>query len=108
MPKPRGKEHTTLTETASLVVRELKALPGIKMIAPGMIKTSTKRKSGVRFVTCVYTSGGMELIVSGQSVQKVAVHTDSPTESKLIFKTLTKSKRLKDFEFKEREKNPGI
>jgi hypothetical protein len=106
MPKPRGKEHTTLTETASLVVRELKALPGIKMIAPGMIKTSTKRKSGLRFVTCVYTSGGMELIISGQSVQKVAVHTSQ--SAKAIFKTLTASKRLKDFEFKEREKKPGV
>ena len=104
--KNRGKEHTTLTETAALVVRELGAIPGIKMIAPGMIKTSTKRKSGLRFVTCVYTSGGMELIISGQSVQKVAVHTD--TDAKTIFKTLTKSKRLKDFEFKEREKKPGV
>lgn len=105
MPKPRGKEHTTLTETAALVVRELKPLNGIKMIAPGIIKTNSKRGAGARFVTAVYTTAGMELIISGQSVQKVAVHTS--IDAKTIFKQLKTSKKLRDFEFKERVKKPG-
>ncbi|MEM9336456.1 MAG: DUF2103 domain-containing protein [Patescibacteria group bacterium] len=74
MPKPRGREHSTLTQTATLVVRELEKIPGIKMIAPGEIRTSG-RGSGRKFVSVNYTTSGMELIISGQSSQKVAVHT---------------------------------
>ena len=105
MPKPRGREHTTLTETATLVVSELMKIPGIKMIAPGVINTSARASSGQRFVTAVYTSAGLELIITGQSVQKVAVHTAEP---KQVFATLTKSKKLGNFTFKERERKPGV
>ncbi len=105
MPKPRGREHTSLTETATLVVRELEKLPGIKMIAPGEIKTGRRKRGGGRFVTAVYTRPGMELLISGQSVQRVAVHTDHPT---VIFNELQKAKSLRDFAFSERERKPGI
>ena len=105
MAKNRGKEHTTLTETAEEVVSVLKGLSGIKMIAPGMI-TTNGRKSGGRFVTIVYTTAGFELIISGQSVQKVAVHAEK-TNLKAIIEVLKSSKRLKNFEFKERERKPG-
>ncbi len=104
MPKPRGREHSTLTETASAVVKEVKKIPGIKMIAPGEISTTSRNKSGKRFVTIVYTSAGCELIITGQSAQKVAVHTDTPEN---ILPILKLSKTLKDFEFKERERRPG-
>lgn len=105
MPKPRGREHSTLTETADMVVRELEKIPGIKMIAPGEIRTNSKR-SGGRFVTVSYTSGGFELLISGQSAQKVAVHvTENP---KGILKQLKQSKKLTEFLFKERERKPGI
>lgn len=104
MPKPRGREHTSLTETAQTVVRELEKLPGIKMIAPGEIRTTSKRGSGKRYVTCVYTNAGFELIISGQSVQKVSVHTDTP---ELLFEILKNSKTLQDFMFKSRERKPG-
>ena len=106
MSKPRGKEHTTLTETATLVVRELKGISGIKMIAPGEIRTGARRRGGMRFVTATYTTAGMELLISGQSVQKVAVHTHR--DSKKIFSQLKQSKKLKEFEFKERERKPGV
>ena len=104
MAKPRGREHSTLTETADLVVRELEKIPGIKMIAPGEIRTNSRGASG-RFVTCVYTTAGFELIVSGQSAQKVAVHTTA--DSRAIFAALKASKRLREFSFKERERKPG-
>ena len=105
MAKNRGKEHTTLTETAEEVVSVIKGQTGVKMIAPGIINKNG-RKSGGRFVTIVYTSGGFELIISGQSVQKVAIHAEK-ANVKAIIETLKTHKRLKQFEFKERERKPG-
>ncbi len=66
MLKNRGKEHTTLTETAKEVVRVLKRQSGIKMIAPGIIDA---RRSGKRYITAVYTAAGIEFIISGTGVQ---------------------------------------
>jgi hypothetical protein len=103
MPKPRGKEHTTLTETAQVVVKVLMKVPGIKMVAPGQISTTSRNKSGKRFVTIVYTNAGCELIITGQSVQNVAVHTNTP---KNILPALKKEKSLRDFTFKERDRKP--
>lgn len=105
MSKPRGREHTSLTETAAAVVRELSKIPGIKMIAPGEIR-SNKKSASTRYVTANYTTGGFELLISGQSIQKVAVHTNqNPAE---IFSLLRQSKHLRDFVFKERERKPGV
>jgi hypothetical protein len=106
MPKQRGTEHTTLTETAQIVVSVLKSVPGVKMIGPGIINTNG-RKSGGRFVTIVTTAAGFELIISGQSVQKVAVHVEK-ANVKEILETLKNHKRLKNFVFKQRERKPGI
>lgn len=104
MPKPRGREHTSLTETATIVVRILQRVPNIKMIAPGEIKTTSKR-GGKRFITAVETTAGLELIITGQSVQRVAVHTEVP---KLLYAQLEKTKSLQDFVFSYRERKPGI
>jgi len=104
MPKPRGREHTTLTETAAIVVTELKKLPGIKMIAPGEIKPASRR-SGARRLTASFTTAGLELQVTGQSAQRISVHTPHPT---LIYQHLKNAKSLKDFAFKSRERKPGI
>ena len=104
MAKPRGREHTTLTETASQVVKELYKIPGIKMIAPGEISTGSKR-GGKRFVTLVETTSGCELIITGQSVQKVAVHTDNVAA---ILPALKQTKTLQEFTFKQRSRKPGI
>lgn len=103
--KNRGREHTSLTETATLVVKELEKMPNIKMIAPGVIKVAGRASRGQRFVTAVYTTAGLELIITGQSVQKVAVHTDTP---KKVFSDLQARKKLSNFNFKERERKPGI
>lgn len=105
MPKPRGKEHSSLTETADIVVRELEKIPGIKMIAPGEIRSNQRSASG-RFVTISHTTAGFELLVSGQSSQRIAVHTE--VDSVAIIETLRESKKLREFEFKERERKPGI
>lgn len=104
MPKPRGREHTTLTETAAQVVKELYKIPGIKMIAPGEISTGSRR-GGKRFVTLVATTSGCELIITGQSVQKVAVHTDNVYA---ILPALKQAKALQAFSFKERSRKPGV
>ena len=104
MPKPRGREHSSLTETAQLVVRELEKLPGIKMIAPGEIRVNARRRGGGRFATATFTTAGLELLISGQSVQRVSVHTDHPI---LIFEQLKKAKTLQNFTFSSRERKPG-
>ncbi len=104
MPKPRGKEHTSLTETADLVVRELEKIPGIKMIAPGEIR-SNKRSASGRFVTISYTTPGFEMLISGQSTQKVSIHT---AIAKPIVEVLKKNKKLREFVFKERDRKPGV
>lgn len=106
--KNRGKEHTTLTETAKEVVRVLEKIPGIKMIAPGKISVGAHRRGGERFATIVYTNAGFELIISGQAVQKVAVHlVDAKNQSKVI-SALRQDKKLTHFIFKERERKPGV
>jgi hypothetical protein len=105
MPKPRGREHSTLTETAALVVYELKGIPGIKMIAPGEIRTN-KKSASARYVTATYTTAGFELLISGQSSQKVAVHTE--TNPRSIFTALKASKKLQGYIFRERERKPGV
>jgi hypothetical protein len=103
MTKPRGREHSSLTETATAVVYELKKIPGIKMIAPGEIR-SNKKSASTRYVTASYTPGGFELLISGQSIQKV--HTDrDPRE---IFAQLKTSKKLQGYIFRERERKPGV
>lgn len=105
MTRPRGKEHTALTETAELVVHELSKIPGIKMIAPGEIRTNRKGSRG-RFVTCTFTTAGFELLISGQSSQRVAVHADKHAEA--IYEQLKTSKRLREFIFKKRVRKPGV
>lgn len=106
MAKPRGTEHTTLTETAALVVRELYSIPGVKMIAPGVIKTGARGRGGKRHITVVHTTAGFELIISGQSVQKVAVHANQNAHT--VIAELQKAKKLKQFVWGERERKPGI
>ncbi len=106
MPKPRGREHTTLTETASLVVRVLERLPGVKMIAPGEIRTTQRRKGGKRHLTLVYTTAGFELIITGQSVQKVAVHTTGDVSA--VGHALLAHKELREFDTNVRERKPGM
>jgi hypothetical protein len=101
MPKPRGSEHTTLTETAELLVRELKRYPGIKMIAPGIIDA---KRSGKRHITAIYTTAGIHFIVSGTGVQKIAVHLSDPTTGSVLTATLKNAKALKQFAWGERKR----
>jgi hypothetical protein len=105
MSKPRGREHSSLTETATAVVYELKKIPGIKMIAPGEIR-SNKKSASQRYVTASYTPGGLELLISGQRNKMVGVLT--ARDPKEIFHTLRQSKKLQGYIFKERERKPGI
>ena len=103
MPKRRGQEHTSLTDTARNVVRILERMPEVKMIAPGIIDP---KRSGDRHITAVYTNAGMELLISGAGVQKVSIHTDADPEA--LFALLKEHKKLQNFQFHERERKPGI
>ncbi len=105
MAKPRGKSHTTLTETADQVVRVLEKMSGIKMIAPGIIDA---KRNGLRYITAVYTTAGFELIISGTGVQKVAVHLVEPRTAPAFIATLKKHKSLQLFSWNERDKKPGV
>jgi len=104
MTRSRGRSHTTLTDTATLVVDELTKLPGIKMIAPGII--DGRRNSNKRHITVVYTRAGFEMIISGQGVQKVAVHTS--TDAASLVATLQTAKKLRAFTWSSRERKPGV
>ncbi len=106
MKNLRGGNHTTLTETAQTVVEILETIPGIEMVSPGII-TQSKSRSGKRRVTACFTNAGMELIISGQAIQKVAVHCN-PDIAPHIFSSLSLHKKLAVFIFKTREKKPGI
>jgi hypothetical protein len=106
MKNIRGGTHTTLTETANLVVTVLEKIAGISLISPGIINRSSS-KGGKRFVTAVFTNAGMELIISGQGVQKVAVHC-SPKDTARIYSELSSHKKLSAFTFSTRDKKPGV
>ena len=106
MKNIRGGTHTTLTETAKQVVTILERIPGVTNISPGIITKSTSR-SGKRYVAGAFTNAGLELIISGQSVQKVAVHCN-PDLAPHIFHSLSLHKKLAEFSFKTRVKKPGI
>lgn len=106
MKKLRGGTHTTLTDTAELVVHVLEKIPGVTMISPGVI-SNTRSKGSTRFVTAVFTTAGMELIISGQGIQKVAVHCN-PLDAQVIFTTLSSHKKLSLITFKTRKRKPGV
>ncbi len=102
----RGGTHTTLTETAELVVQILEKIPGVTLISPGII-SKARSKSGIRYVTAVFTTAGLELLISGQGVQKVAIHCNN-SDSSRIFKTLSTHKKLTQMKFKTRDRKPGM
>lgn len=99
-----SKKHSTVTDSAAQVIGVLRKLPDVKRIAPGQIKQSQK-KGGKKFLTLVHTNAGLEMIVTGNSVQKVTVFTEN---SKKVAAALLKSKDLQPFTITERERRPGI
>ena len=104
MAKNRGTAHTTLTETAELVKKILLTLPGIKMIAPGKIAPA---RAASQRITITITRAGVELLISGQGIQKVAVHTNSSQTTNQIIELLIHSKQLKHFIITTRQRKPG-
>lgn len=106
MKNLRGGEHTTLTETAEMVVKILETIPGITLVSPGQIKKRTS-SSNHRYVTAVFTNAGMELLIAGQGIQKVAAHCN-PDLAPHIFSALAGHKKLDGVKFKSRERKPGV
>lgn len=102
--KKRGGTHTTLIGAAQLVVREIDRLPEylVKRVSPGVI--SDPSRSGSRHLTFIYTNVGIEMLISGDGVQTVSVHTDHPQQ---VTTALREARRLKNFAFHERERRPG-
>ena len=106
MANLRGGTHTTLTETAETVVQVLEKIPGVTLVSPGII-TKRSSRGTKRHITGVFTNAGMELIISGQGVQKVAAHCN-PEIAPHIFNSLALHKKLSQFTFKTRERKPGV
>lgn len=106
MANVRGGTHTTLTETATQVVEVLERIPGVTLISPGVIDPR-RSKNGDRRVTAVFTNAGMELLIVGLGVQKVAVHCNRDLAPH-IFSALSLHKKLDAFTFKTRERRPGV
>lgn len=105
MVKPRGRQHTTLTQTARLVVRIIERQAGIKMIAPGEIAPA---RSKSQRITITYTKAGAELNISGTGIQKVAIHTISPEASAALVTALKNSRQLQHYTISERMRAPGM
>jgi hypothetical protein len=106
MANLRGGTHTSLTETAELVVKVLETIRGVTKISPGIISKNSGR-TGKSFVTVVFTNAGFELIITGQGVQKVAVHAE-PKDAGDIYRSLSTHKKLTGLTFKTRDRRPGI
>lgn len=106
MKSLRAGTHTTLTETAELVVKVLEGIPGVTRISPGII-TQNGGRSGKSYITVIFTNAGLGLIVTGQGVQKVAAHC-KPEEAAGILKALRGHKKLAALTFKTRDRKPGI
>jgi hypothetical protein len=106
MKQLRGGTHTTLTETAKSVVQVLEKIGGVSKISPGII-TQNGGRSGKSYVTAVFTNAGLELIITGQGVQKVAIHCQK-CDRLQIFNKLRLDKRMAGINFKTRDRQPGI
>ena len=102
--KQFSKTHSTVTEATGEVIRVLEKLPSVKRIATGEIRQSTT-KGGARYLTLVYTNAGIEMIITGGSVQKITVFTDTPDH---VLSELKSSKRLKNYTISQRERKPGV
>jgi lipid A disaccharide synthetase len=63
------------------------------------------RRSGTRRLTATFTTAGMELQITGQSAQRISVHTDHPSR---IYEQLKNAKSLDYFAFSARERKPGV
>ncbi len=105
MVKPRGRQHTTLTETAQKVVRIIQKHPGIKMIAPGEIAPTRSRSQRIT-ITCI--KAGLALSVCGNGIQKVAIHTSSPQIATSLADVLKSHPDLQEFTISERVREPGV
>jgi hypothetical protein len=103
--KKAGGTHTTLTDAAKKVVKELDKLPDgvIKFYSPGRI-TDPKRSGGTIRLNLVHTTAGIEMKICGNGVQIVTVHTDHPRE---MIELLKRAKALKNINIKETERMPG-
>jgi len=75
------------------------------MIAPGEIRVYRKGTSGRRHLTATITTAGLQLIITGQSVQHIAVHTTKP---QWVIDQLKNAKSLRDFAFKSRERTTDV
>lgn len=105
MPKPRGRSHTTLTTTAASIVKLIETQSGVKMIAPGEISSA---RSSVQRLTITFTRAGLSLTISGEGIQRLAVHTTNELTAKNIATTLKQAKKLRGFIISERVRRPGI
>ena len=101
--KKVSRRHTSVTEAASEVLSVVRTLAEIKRISPGEIRQN--KGNGARRLTITHTNAGLDLLITGDAVQKVAVSTESPRE---VTEFIKNSKELRRFSVTERERKPGI
>ena len=99
MSQKRGRAHTTLTPTAKKLVRIIEKIDGVKMIAPGEISSSRSRSQRITFTK---TAAGLKITISGNGIQKLAIHTENDSARKEIAMSVQQSKEFTDFIIKER------
>lgn len=87
--KKKSGNHSTLTDAGMSVVSVLQRMDDVKSISPGEIKKTAS--GGKRFITCVRTNMGLEILVSGDNVQKLNVHTENPDQ---LFESMGTHKKL--------------
>ena len=96
MTNKRGRSHTTLTPTAKKLVQIIKKIDGVKMIAPGEISSSRSKSQRITFTK---TNAGLHIIISGNGIQKIAVHTINEKINEKIISTIKKNKIYDNFIF---------
>ena len=96
MPQKRGRAHTTLTPTAKKLVRIIEKIDGVKMIAPGEISPSRSKSQRITFTETV---AGLKITVSGNGIQRLAIHLKDQKLFKLITNSICESKIFKNYIF---------
>jgi hypothetical protein len=86
------RSHTSTTETANVVIKELKKIKSIQKIGISIIK-NTRSKSGQKSIKIKTTSSGLKISVRGNgSVQDLYVYSDTSEDVRgIIEKNLSKN-----------------
>lgn len=78
--------HTTVTDTAAIVVDAAARDPGVSKISLGLIQSKKNKK---RHIKAQEMTGGWKITVCGNtSIQTVYVYTSTPQETRQVLERL--------------------